>query len=126
LQIAFVKLNDKEPDAGLPLAREAVRLAPRMPVSHYVLGRLLYDAGQNAEAITELETAQRMWPEEPKIYFALARAYTRAGRKEDAARARDTFTRLNQLAEQAAGQGVKRGEVIQENGGAPGDKTGPP
>lgn len=126
LQLAFMKLNNKESAEGLPLAREALRLAPNMPVTHYLLGRLLFDAGQNAEAIVELETAKRFWPDEPKVYFALARAYARANRKEDAARARETFTRLNQLAEQSAGQGVKRGEVIQENNTGQNEKPGRP
>jgi len=34
-------------------------------------------------------------PEEAKVYFALGAAYARAGRKQDAARARAAFVRLN-------------------------------
>ena len=62
-----------------------------------------------------LETAQKLAPDEPKLYFALARAYARANRKADADRARATFTRLNRLAEEAAGRGMGRGEAIQES-----------
>jgi hypothetical protein len=40
-----------------------------------------------------------MVPNEPKIYFALARAYTKAKRKQDADKARATFTRLSQAAD---------------------------
>ncbi len=117
LQIAYIKLKNKDAAAGVPFAKEAVQLAPRLTLAHYLLGRLFFDAGRTAEAIEELETAQHLAPDEPKIYFALARAYTRAHRKEDADRARDTFARLNQLAEQAAGQGLSRGEAIPESNG---------
>jgi tetratricopeptide (TPR) repeat protein len=95
-QIANLKLRNKDIEGGLPYAEEAVKLAPRLPLAHYVLGRLLYEAGQNDRAITELETVAKMVPDEAKIYFALARAYTKAKRKEDADKARATFTRLSQ------------------------------
>lgn len=103
-QIANIKLRNKDIEGGLPFAEEAVKLAPRLPLAHFVLGRLLLEAGQNDRAIQELEIVSRMVPDEPKIYFALARAYTKAQRKQDADRARATFTRLSQSA-QAEGQG---------------------
>ncbi len=102
LQLAYSKLRNKDTEAGLPYAEHAVRLNPRDVLGHYLLGRLLFDAGQNDRAIEELETAQRIVPDEARLYFALTRAYTRANRKADAARARDTFTRLNQREQEAA------------------------
>ncbi len=102
-QLANIRLRNKDIQSGLPLAEEAVKIAPRLPLAHYVLGRLLLDAGQNDRAIVELETASQMVPNEPKIYFALARAYTKAKRKQDADKARATFTRLSQV--EGAGQG---------------------
>ena len=98
--IAYIHLQHKEPDKGLPYAEQAVKLLPRLPLSHYVLGRLLYDAGQNARAIDELESAQRLRTDEPKVYFALARAYAKANRKADAEKARETFTRLSQKSDE--------------------------
>jgi tetratricopeptide (TPR) repeat protein len=103
-QIAYIKLNRKEIEGGLPFAEEAVKQAPRLPLAHYLLGRLLLEAGQNQRAIQELEVAAQMVPNEAKIYFALARAYTRVRRKEDADRARETFTRLSKQ-NQSEGQG---------------------
>lgn len=114
LQIAYIKLRSKEAAAGLKFAEEAVRLYPRSPLGHYLLGRLLLDVGQVARAIEELEVARNLAPEEPRIHFALARAYARANRKADAERARETFVRLNKQAEEAATRGLNRGEVIQE------------
>lgn len=95
LGIADTKLRLKDAAAGVPYAEEAVKLYPKVPLGHLLLGLLLLDAGQTVRSITELETAQHSLPSEPKIYFALGRAYARAGRKEDAERARAAFTRLN-------------------------------
>jgi tetratricopeptide (TPR) repeat protein len=97
--IAYIRLQNKEPDQGVSFAEEAVKLHPQLPLSHYVLGRLLFDMGQNARAIEELEVAQRLRADEPKVYFALARAYAKANRKADAEKARETFTRLSQKAD---------------------------
>ena len=119
LQIAYIKLLQKEPAEGLPYAEEAIKLHPRLPLSHYVLGRLLFDAGQNARAIQELELAGELRPDEPRVYFALARAYAKANRKEDAARAREMFTKLNQKADEAAGRGEVRGEALPNDNPAP-------
>jgi tetratricopeptide (TPR) repeat protein len=102
LRIADTKLRLRDAQAGLPYAEEAVKLRPQLPLGHYLLGSLLLDAGQTAKAIIELETAQRLMPDEPKIYFALGRAYARANRKRDAERARAAFTRLTKQAEEAA------------------------
>jgi len=81
--------------AGLPYAEEAVKLDPSLPLGHYLLGLLLLDTDDYLHAISELEMAQKSFSDEPKIYFALASAYSRAGRRDDATRARGTFVRLN-------------------------------
>ena len=81
--------------AGLPYAQEAVKLDPSLPLGHYLLGLLLLDTDDYLRAIPELEIAQKSFHDQPKVYFALASAYSRAGRTEDAARARETFLRLN-------------------------------
>jgi tetratricopeptide (TPR) repeat protein len=99
LMIADLKLKLKDAAGGTPYAEEAVKLNPRLPLAHYLLGSLLLETGQAARAIAELETAQRLLPDEPKIYFALGRAYARANRKEDAERARAVFERLNKKEE---------------------------
>jgi len=99
LLLASTKLNLKDFAGGLPYAEKAVKLDSRSPLGHYLLGSLLLENDQTAQAITELETAGRLAPNEPKIYFALARAYARANRQKDAATARATFTRLTKQAE---------------------------
>jgi tetratricopeptide (TPR) repeat protein len=84
--------------AGIPYAEEAVKLNPRIPFAHYLLGLLYLDVDQYQKAIPELEIAEKAFPKDAKVYFALGSAYARAGRKEDAAKARAEFARLNKEA----------------------------
>src|SRR5215213_5306784 len=116
-QIANIKLQRKEIQEGLKYAEEAATQAPRLPLAHYLHGRLLLEAGQNERAVEALELAAKMVPNEAKTYFALARAYTRVKRKADADRARETFTRLSKAASQGDEQGV--GAVPDDSGAAP-------
>lgn len=95
LKIAAADYKMDSP-AGIPYAEEAVRINPRVPLGHYVLGLLLLDTGDFQRAIPELETASASYPNEAKLYFALGSAYAQAGRKQDAAAARAKFERLNQ------------------------------
>jgi predicted Zn-dependent protease len=96
----------RDPAAGLKYAEEAVRLQPGLPLGHYLLGLLLLQTGDYARAIPELETAQKAFPQEPKIDASLATAYMQVGRTQDAARARAEFIRKKQ-AEQAADSPVE-------------------
>ena len=82
--------------AGIPYAEEAIKINPNLPLGHYLLGLLLLDTGDYRRAIPELEISRTSYPNEARLYFALGSAYAQAGRKEDAARARATFQRLNQ------------------------------
>jgi tetratricopeptide (TPR) repeat protein len=95
MQIAFeyIKRNDFEP--ALPYAEKAVETAPDLFATHNALGRVLLGMGKVNEAIKELEIGVKQAPDSPEMRFALARAYARAGRKEDAARERATFLQLD-------------------------------
>ena len=89
--------------AGIPYAEEVVKMNPHIPFAHYLLGLLYLDVDQYQKAIPELEMAEKAFPRDAKIYFALGSAYARAGRKEDAAKARAEFARLNK---EAPGEGA--------------------
>jgi tetratricopeptide (TPR) repeat protein len=88
--------------AGIPYAEEAVKLAPQQAFGHYLLGLLRLDVDKYQEAIPELELAEKGLPKEAKVYAALASAYSRAGRKQEAAKARATFARLNEQGKKSA------------------------
>lgn len=97
LQIAFECIKRRDYAAGLPFAEEAVRLAPALFAAHNALGRILLETDETERAVSELETAMKLAPKSPEMYFTLARAYAKAGRSQDAARARAEFTRLEKL-----------------------------
>jgi tetratricopeptide (TPR) repeat protein len=94
VQMAFEYMKRDELDTALPFAEKAVQLAPNMFPARNVLGRILLDLGQIERAIKELEEGARLAPTSPEMHFALARAYTRVGRKADAERERELFKRL--------------------------------
>ena len=96
LEIAAARyLVDSED--GLRYAEKALKLAPRLPFAHYLVGLLRLDVGNAAGAIPELQIAQKAFPNEGRIYFSLGNAYARTGQKEAAAKARAEFARLNAL-----------------------------
>ncbi len=97
LQIAFEYIKQHEFDKGLQYAQEAVRLSPKSFAARNALGRILLGKGEIKAAIEELESGLRLAPDSPEMYYALARAYARDGRKEDAARVREEFVRLDRL-----------------------------
>jgi tetratricopeptide (TPR) repeat protein len=93
VQIAIVRYR-VDSAAAIPYAREVVALQPKYPFGHYLLGLLYLDSGDLQRSIPELETAARMLPREAQFQFALGNAYAKAGRKQDAARARAAFRGL--------------------------------
>ena len=97
LQMAFEYLKRGEAAQALPVAVEAAKLAPEHFATRLALGQVLLEMNEIPRAIPELEAAARLAPGSPQAHFMLARAYTRAGRKVDAARARAEFTRLDQI-----------------------------
>jgi tetratricopeptide (TPR) repeat protein len=95
LQIAFEYIKRNDFENAKPYAQQAVEAAPNLFATHNALGRVLLELGKIDEAIQELEIGVKQAPDSPEMRFALARAYARAGRKEDAARERGTFLELD-------------------------------
>ncbi|MEJ7617814.1 MAG: tetratricopeptide repeat protein [Pyrinomonadaceae bacterium] len=97
LQLAFLYITRNEHAAGLPFAEQAVELAPASFPARNALGRILLETGDVGRAIKELEVGAKLAPDSPVMFFPLARAYGRAGRKQDGARARADFLRLDKI-----------------------------
>jgi tetratricopeptide (TPR) repeat protein len=78
----------------------ATKLYPNFAEAHAGLGRCLLDSGKTAEAVGPLERAVRLAPGNPAFHLALATAYQRLGRKEEAGREFDlqktTSDQINQ------------------------------
>ncbi|HET9802818.1 MAG TPA: tetratricopeptide repeat protein [Candidatus Acidoferrum sp.] len=93
LEIAMA-LQLVDPGKGLAFAEKASKLAPQLPLAHYLVGTLRLNSGDAEGAIPELEIAKRSFPEESGVHFALGNAYSRVGRKTEASAARAEFSRL--------------------------------
>jgi tetratricopeptide (TPR) repeat protein len=106
LEIAFELILRGEYEEARPLAEKAVELAPQLFAAQNALGRVLVELGEVDEGIPHLEEAVRLAPESPEMHFALGRAYARAGRTEDAERARATFAELEARRRERQSQAV--------------------
>jgi tetratricopeptide (TPR) repeat protein len=98
MQLAYEYLKRGDAPAALPWAEQAVKVAPNAFPARKAYGQALLDTGDVGGAIRELEIGIKLAPESPSLHFQIARAYQRAGRLDDANRARDEFTRLDRLA----------------------------
>jgi tetratricopeptide (TPR) repeat protein len=98
LQIALEKNLRAEHDEALQLAQKAVELAPQNPAGRNILGRTLLNRDDVEGAVQQLEMGVKIAPLSREMRFELARAYTRAGRKEDAARELAAFQQLEAAA----------------------------
>jgi tetratricopeptide (TPR) repeat protein len=94
LELAGVRYRIDSAD-GVNYAQRAVKVNPQLPFGHYLLGLLYLDTDRATEAIPELEIARKAFAKEARVYFALGNAYARTGQKEQAARMRAEFVRLN-------------------------------
>ena len=97
LQIAFEYLRRGDAAAALPYARQSAEIEPESFVAHNALGRALVDSGDLENGIRELELSKKQAPGSPQTRIALASAYAKVGRNEDAAHERAEFLRLKQL-----------------------------
>lgn len=103
--IASEYIQRKQYKDGLPFASKAVELQPQSFPAHAVLGRIFVEGDIDlARGLSELEEARKLAPASPQVRIALATAYTKAGRKEDAARERQEFSKLRQALDSAGGK----------------------
>lgn len=96
VRLAEEYIKQQNLNQGISLARETLNLAPNEPLAHMALGEGLIANGDSAGGIRELETARASLPGEVRIHWDLFRAYTAAGRKEDASREKSEIERLSQ------------------------------
>ncbi len=101
LDLAFELLRRGEPQQALSPAEQAVKIAPGLFASRNALGRALVETDALERGIAELEAAAALAPDSPEMHYSLARAYAKAGRKEDAEKARAIFTELDRKRSEA-------------------------
>jgi tetratricopeptide (TPR) repeat protein len=93
---AFLETRHGTPELAMKLIERARKLAP----ANYVwlcdaeMGRALLAKDQPEKAIPMFEHAVKLQPDNAQTHFYLEQAYRRVGRKSDAQKERDEFTRL--------------------------------
>jgi len=104
LQVALSAVDSGKFEEGFPYASRAVAADPENFAGYYTLGRIYVELNELSKAIEMLEKAAKIAPEVPTVHFVLSRAYARAKRPADAARARAEFSRLEQLDKKRRGE----------------------
>lgn len=88
VMLAWIPLLTNDGSNALPYARRAVAEDPSLPSAQLVLGRALTETGDTKGGIEHLERTVQLQPDNLEVHLALAKAYSKSGRKEDARRER--------------------------------------
>jgi tetratricopeptide (TPR) repeat protein len=98
---------------AISLLKSALAFDGSLAESHYQLGNLALTDGDLPLAIKHLATAVRLRPASSKIHFALARAYKRAGRSEQASKEVASFQRLKSEEEKSQDGAITKGATAE-------------
>ncbi|MDX2153984.1 MAG: tetratricopeptide repeat protein [Bryobacteraceae bacterium] len=104
VSLSMEYLKRGEPASARPFAERAAKQSPGNFAARTAFGRALIESGDLSPGIAELEAAVKLAPDSPQVRIALASAYAKAGRKEEAARERAEFARLRKLLDSAESQ----------------------
>jgi tetratricopeptide (TPR) repeat protein len=102
VMLAWASLLQNNPSDALPLAQSAVTDSPAIPGAQVVLGRALMETGDLKNGIDYLEKARQLEPDNLEVHLALAKAYSKSGRKDDARHERMLCLQLTHGGTQAA------------------------
>ena len=94
--LAWSLLMQRQPDEALPYARRLAKAEPERAASQLILGRSLLDTGNATAGIEYLERALKLEPHNLEIHIALAEAYSKSGRNDDARRERTLCLQMTQ------------------------------
>jgi len=120
--LKFSAGSDPEARAkAVSLLQSALAFDGSLAESHYQLGKLALDDGDLPLATSHLETAVHLRPAGSRIHFALARAYKRAGRSEQASKELASFQRLKSQEEKSPDEVITKGNSRDPGSGATGN-----
>jgi len=94
LRLADEYLKERQLDEALRLADEVLKLDPTNASGFLVSGETLVAKGDLERGIVALETARKLRPATVRTHWDLLRAYTSAGRVEDAKREKEEIEKL--------------------------------
>jgi len=88
ISFAWSLLMQSRADEALPYARRIAQELPERSASQLVVGRALLETGNIAAGIEHLQRGIKLEPDNLELHIALAKAYSKSGRDEDAHRER--------------------------------------
>lgn len=94
VRLAEEYLKEEKTDEALALADEVIKVDPGHSSAYLIRGEALIAKGNLASGITSLETSRKLKPDVVRTHWDLLRAYTSAGRSEDAQREKEEIERL--------------------------------
>lgn len=94
VRLAQQMIAQNDFDRALALAEQAIKLEPKRASAHMLAGEALIAKGNAADGIKELETARAGDRASSRTHWDLLRAYTAAGRKDDANREKQEIEKL--------------------------------
>ena len=88
VSFAWSLLMQSRADEALPYAKRIAQELPERAVSQLVLGRALLETGNVAAGMEHLQSGIKREPDNLELHIALAKAYSKSGRDEEARRER--------------------------------------
>lgn len=88
VMLAWGLLLRNDYSGALPYAEKAIAEAPASPSAQLAIGRALIETGDLNGGLEHLDAALKLDPDNIEIHLAMVRAYSKAGRKEEARRER--------------------------------------
>lgn len=99
VELTLAQLENHNAEEVIPVAERAVTLEPKNARAHLAYGKALLATEHFPEAAHELELAKELAPESPLVRSALASAYLRLGRMQEAKRESEAFITLQEKEE---------------------------
>jgi tetratricopeptide (TPR) repeat protein len=94
LRLADEYLKEERFDEALQLAGEVIKVDPTHATGQMIFGEALVAKGDLPKAIVALETSQKLRPDTVRTHWDLLRAYTAAGKTEEAKQEKEEIERL--------------------------------
>ncbi len=100
------------PEEALANVEKALDICPNLVAARVDRGRALMKLDRHAEAVKDLEMAEKSDPAEPSTHFLLAQTYRALGRTEEAQAEMKLFSKLEESARAATAERAK--QLLQE------------
>jgi tetratricopeptide (TPR) repeat protein len=103
--------KNESADEALTTLDQAIAKCPAHSDAHVDRARALMKLNRNEEAVADLETTEKVTPDDPSLHFLLAKVYRSLGRTQEANQQMQLFSKLDEAARSATAERAQ--QVIQ-------------